>query len=133
MSANTHIKRINPPALAAPTGFTHVVEVRGAATTLYIAGQVAYNERREVVGIGDMAAQTEQVFRNLEVALAAAGASFADVVKMTTFVTDMSQAPAARAVRARYFGDAPPANTLVQVTALAHPDFMIEIEVVAAI
>ena len=128
-----HIRRINPPALSAPTGYTHVVDVAAGARTIYIAGQVAFNERREVVGVGDMAAQTEQVFRNLEAALAAAGASFTDVVKMTTFVTDMSQAPAARAVRARYFGETPPANTLVGVTALAHPDFMIEIEVVAAV
>ncbi len=128
-----HIKRINPPALAAPTGYTHVVEVTGAAKTVYIAGQVAYDERREVVGVRDMAAQAEQVYRNLEAALAAAGASFSDVVKMTTFITDMAQAPAARAVRARYFGDALPASTLVEVTALAHPDLMIEIEVVAAV
>ena len=128
-----HIRRINPPALSAPTGYTHVVEVAGAAKTVYVAGQVAFNERREVVGVGDMAAQTEQVYRNLEAALAAAGASFTDVVKMTTFITDMSQAPAARAVRARYFGETLPASTLVEVTALAHPDLMIEIEVVAAV
>ena len=128
-----HIRRINPPALAAPTGYTHVVEVTGAAKAVYVAGQVAFNERREVVGIGDMAAQAEQVYRNLEAALAAAGASFTDVVKMTTFITDMSQAPAARAVRARYFGETLPASTLVEVTALAHPDLMIEIEVVAVL
>lgn len=133
MSPDTHIRRINPPTLAAPTGYTHVVEVAGAARTVYIAGQVAYNERREVVGVGDMAAQTEQVYRNLEAALAAAGASFTDVVKMTTYITDMSQAQAARAVRARYFGETLPASTLVEVTALAQPDLMIEIEVVAAV
>jgi 2-iminobutanoate/2-iminopropanoate deaminase len=127
MSDGMHIRRINPATLAAPTGYTHVVEVTAAARTLYVAGQVAFDWRRDVVGVGDMAAQAEQVYRNLEAALAAGGASFSDVVKMTTFVTDMSQAPAARAVRARYFGDMPPANTLVEVKAL------IEIEVVAAL
>lgn len=128
-----HIRRINPPTLSAPTGYTHVVEVTGPARTVYVAGQVAFNERREVVGEGNMAAQAEQVYRNLEAALAAAGASFTDVVKMTTYIIDMSQAQAARAVRARYFGKTLPASTLVEVTALAHPDLMIEIEVVAAV
>jgi enamine deaminase RidA (YjgF/YER057c/UK114 family) len=78
-----------------------------------------------------MKAQTEQVFKNLEAALAAAGAGFADVVKMNTYVTDVSQAPALREVRARYFAAAPPASTLVQVAALARPELMIEIEVIA--
>ena len=128
-----HLRRINPSTLHEPAGYTHIVEVMGAARTVYVAGQVAFNERREVVGVGNVAAQTEQVYRNLETALAAAGASFADVVKMTTYITDMSQAPAARAVRARCFGETLPVSTLVGVTALAHPDFMIEIEVVAAV
>lgn len=100
---------------------------------IYIAGQVAFDQARQVAGAGDMAAQTEQVFRNLQAALAAAGATFADVVKMTTYVTDMGQAPVIRAVRARYFGDTLPASTLVGVTALAHPDLMVEIEVIAAV
>ena len=126
-------KRTNPPALSAPTGYTHVVEVPAGARTVYIAGQVAFDQARQVVGAGDMAAQTEQVFRNLQAALAAAGASFADVVKMTTYVTDMGQAAVIRAARARYFGDTLPASTLVGVTALAHPDLMVEIEVIAAV
>jgi enamine deaminase RidA (YjgF/YER057c/UK114 family) len=133
MNAHTHIRRVNPPTLSAPTGYTHVVEVARDARTVYIAGQVAFNERREVVGVGDMAAQTEQVYRNLEAALAAAGASFTHVVKMTTYITDMSQAAVARTARTRYFGDSLPASTLVEVTALAHPDLMIEIEVIAAL
>jgi enamine deaminase RidA (YjgF/YER057c/UK114 family) len=133
MSVVTHIRRTNPSAIAAPTGYTHVVEVASDARTVYVAGQVAFDERRQVVGVGDMAAQVEQVYRNLKTALAAAGASFADVVKMTTFVTDMSLAPAARAARARHFGDILPASTLVEVTSLAHPELMIEIEVIAAV
>ncbi len=60
-SSDTHIKRTNPPTLAAPTGYTHVTEVAREARTVYIAGQVAYDWRREVVGVGDMAAQVEQV------------------------------------------------------------------------
>ena len=127
------VKRTNPPSLSTPAGYTHVVEVAQAARTVYIAGQVSFDVNRQVVGVGDMAAQTEQVFKNLEAALAAAGATFADVVKMVTYVTDMSHLPALRAARGRYFGEALPASTLVQVSALAHPDLMIEIEVIAAV
>jgi 2-iminobutanoate/2-iminopropanoate deaminase len=125
------IKRTNPPALSTPTGYTHVVEVTGPVKTIYIAGQVALDKEGKVVGAGDMKAQTEQVFKNLEAALAAAGAGFADVVKMNTYLTDVSQAPALREVRARYLAAAPPASTLVQVAALARPELMIEIEIIA--
>ena len=127
------ISRTNPATLSAPTGYTHVVAIAPGSRTIYIAGQVAFDQSRQVVGVGDMAAQTEQVFSNLQAALAAAGATFADVVKMTTYVTDMGQAPVIRAIRARYFGETLPASTLVGVTALAHPDLMVEIEVIAAV
>jgi enamine deaminase RidA (YjgF/YER057c/UK114 family) len=66
-------------------------------------------------------------------ALAAAGAKFTDVVKMNTYVTDMDKAPAVREVRAKYFAETTPASTLVQVVKLARPEFMLEIEVVAAV
>jgi reactive intermediate/imine deaminase len=127
------ITRTNPPALSTPTGYTHVVEVSGAVTTIYIAGQVAFDKDGKVVGAGDMKAQAEQVFKNLEAALAAAGAKFADVVKMNTYVTDISQLAGIRESRARYFGNTTPASTLVQVVALARPELMIEIEVIAAV
>ena len=132
-AARAQIKRTNPPTLSTPTGYMHVVEVAGAARTVYIAGQVAFDKNGQVVGKGDMKAQTEQVYKNLEAALAAAGASFKDVVKMNTYITDMSQAQVTRDVRARYFGETLPASTLVQIVALARPELMIEIEVIAAI
>jgi enamine deaminase RidA (YjgF/YER057c/UK114 family) len=131
--AATHIRRTNPPALSKPTGYTHVVEVIGPGKIVYIAGQVAADKDGKVVGERDMKAQAEQVFRNLEAALKAAGATFADVVKMNTYMTDLSQVAAYREVRARYLADAPPASTLVQVVALANPAYMIEVEVVAAV
>ncbi len=80
-----------------------------------------------------MKAQAEQVFRNLDAALTAAGAKFSDVVKMNTYTTNMSQLAAIREVRARYFGDAAPASTLIGVPALANPAFMLEVEVIAAV
>ena len=127
------VKRTNPPTLSTPTGYTHVVEVTGPATTVYIAGQIAFDKDGKIVGAGDMKAQAEQVFKNLQAALTAAGAKFSDVVKMNTYVTDMEQAPAVREVRARYFGTTTPASTLVQVVKLARPDLMIEVEVIAVV
>jgi enamine deaminase RidA (YjgF/YER057c/UK114 family) len=75
-----------------------VVEVPGPAKMVFIAGQIALDKDGKVVGEGDMKAQAEQVFKNLEAALAAAGAKFTDVVKMNTYVTDMDKAPAVREV-----------------------------------
>ena len=126
------IKRTNPPALSKPTGYTHVVEATGG-TTVYISGQIALDKDGNVVGAGNMKAQAEQVFKNLESALAAAGAKFTDVVKMNTFITDMDKAQPVREVRARYFGETTPASTLVQVARLARPELMLKIEVIAAV
>jgi 2-iminobutanoate/2-iminopropanoate deaminase len=131
--AMAQIKRTNPSTISTPTGYTHVVEVTGPTKMVYIAGQVALDKDGKMVGAGDMKAQAEQVFKNLEAALAAAGAKFTDVVKMNTFITDMDKAPAVREVRARYFGETTPASTLVQVVKLARPELMLEIEVIAAV
>ena len=127
------VKRTNPPTLSTPTGYTHIVEVNGPGKTVYISGQIALDKDGKVVGEGDMKAQAEQVFKNLQAALTAAGATFADVVKMNTYITDMDKAPAVREVRARYFGTTTPASTLVQVVRLARPEFLLEIEVTAAV
>src|SRR5205814_5324641 len=127
------VKRTNPPALSKPTGYTHIVEVSGPAKMVYISGQIALDKDGTVVGAGNMKAQAEQVFKNLQAALDAAGAKFSDVVKMNTYVTDIDQAPAVREVRARYFADTTPASTLVQVVHLARPELMLEIEVIAAV
>jgi reactive intermediate/imine deaminase len=126
------IKRTNPPDLSKPTGYTHVVEASGGRT-IYVSGQIALDKDGKVVGQGDMKAQAEQVFRNLQAALGAAGASFKDVVKMNTYMTDLAQLQVVRDVRARYFGDVVPASTLVQVVHLARPEFLLEIEVIAVV
>jgi len=127
------VKRSNPPTLSKPTGYTHVVEVTGPVKTIYISGQIAFDKDGAIVGAGDMKAQAEQVFKNLQAALAAAGAKFSDVVKMNTYITDIDKAPAVREVRARYFGETTPASTLVQVVHLARPELMLEIEVIAVV
>jgi reactive intermediate/imine deaminase len=127
-----NVQYLNPPTLSAPTGYTHVVEVlRGK--TIYISGQVALDKSGNVVGKGDFAAQTTQVFENLKAALAAGGATFDNVVKVTMFVTDMSHIAILRTIRLQYYGKNAPASTLVQIGKLAHEDFMIEIEATAIV
>jgi reactive intermediate/imine deaminase len=127
------VKRVNPPELTKPTGYTHIVEVNGPARTVYISGQIAYDKDGKIVGEGDMKAQAEQVFKNLQTALAAAGATFSDVVKMNSYITDMSKVQAVRDVRARYFKDATPASTFVEVKGLVRPELLLEIELVAVV
>jgi reactive intermediate/imine deaminase len=131
--AVAQVKRTNPPTLSAPTGYTHIVEVTGPNKTIYISGQIAYDKDGKLVGAGDMQAQAEQVFKNLEAALTAAGAKFSDVVKMNSYITDMSRIQAVRDVRARYFKDSLPASTFVQVAGLVRPDLLLEVEVVAVL
>ncbi|WP_119418907.1 RidA family protein [Desertibaculum subflavum] len=129
------IDRSNPAGMAKPTGYTHVTVV-GAGRQAHISGQVALDAGGNLVGKGDLAAQTEQVFANLKAALASVGADFSKVFKMVTYVVNLTpdKLPAVRGVRAKVFGDGPyPASTLVGVTALVNPDFLIEIEVIAAL
>ncbi len=124
---------LNPPALNPTNGFSHVVTATGGKT-IYVSGQVSVNAKAEVVGKGDMRAQVEHVFENLKIALAAAGASFDDVVKITYFVVDLKpeHVPHIREVRRKYLNaENPPASTLVGVAALVVPDWLIEIELVA--
>lgn len=124
---------INPEGLSKPTGYTHVVDSRGKRT-IYISGQIAFDAAGNLVGKGDMQAQTEQVFKNLETALASVGASFGDVVKVSYFLTDMSKIQQVREVRSRYFkADALPASTAVEVRQLVNPDLLIEIEAIAVL
>jgi len=125
-------RHTNPPTLSTPTGYTHVVEVN-RGRTVYISGQVALDRAGNVAGVGDFKAQTRQVLENLKAALSAAGATFENVVKINTYVTDISQIQALRAIRGEYFGTNPPASTLVQVVQLALPELMIEIEAIAVV
>jgi reactive intermediate/imine deaminase len=128
----SNVEFLNPPTLSTPTGYTHVVQVHGGRT-IYIAGQVAFDPSGKVVGKGDFAAQAKQVFENLKSALAAGGATFDNLVKVTTFVTDLSQMQTLRSIRGQYYGKNAPASTLVQITKLANDDLMIEIEAIAVV
>ena len=124
-----------PEGLLHNPAFSQVVAASGKRT-IYTAGQVSIDERGALVGPGDLAAQTAQVMRNVGLALAAAGASYADVVKITTYVVNYE--PEDRAIvgmaRAPFFANGtPPASTLVGVAALALPEWLVEIEAIAIV
>ncbi len=126
----THIPA--PEGVAAAANYAHVVLGRG--TFVAVSGQVAFDEAGEVVGPGDAAAQARQVFENLRRCLAAAGATFADVVKLTYYVTDVAHLPAVRAARDEALGPgALPASTAVQVAALFRPELLMEVEAFAVV
>lgn len=115
--------------LAEPIGpFTDGVEAGGF---LYVAGMLPLDANGDLVGAGDVVRQTEQVLDNVGEVLRAAGATFDDVVRVGVYLLNMADRPAVNTVRLRYFGDARPAATLVEVSALALPDALVEIEAVA--
>lgn len=123
---------INPSSLSKPTGYTHVV-VAADRRTVHIAGQVAFDSTGKVVGGDDFRAQAEQVFANLGRALASVGASFEDLVKTTTIITDRKNIPSLREVRDRYLNRRqPPASTLI-LAGLVRPELLLEIEGVAVL
>jgi 2-iminobutanoate/2-iminopropanoate deaminase len=124
---------INPPGLTKPSGYTHVV-LAADGRTVYIAGQVAFDSTGAVVGGGDFRAQAERVYANLRIALASVGATFSDVVKTTTYITDLGNVPTLREIRGKHLDPArPPANSLIPVATLARPDLLLEIEAVAVL
>jgi enamine deaminase RidA (YjgF/YER057c/UK114 family) len=113
--------------------YSHVVTVNGPGKTVYIAGQLARDLAGNIVGPGDMRAQLEQTFTNLDACLKAAGASWADVVKTNTYVTDYEAFAACSDIRMRYFGVASPTSTTIQISRLAQPEAMVEIEMIAVV
>lgn len=133
MSRPTHLTHIPAPDGVAPArGYTHVVS--GTGRFVAVSGQVALDERGELVGAGDAEAQARQVFENLRRCLAAAGATFDDVVKLTYFVTDVAHLPAIRTARDEFIDTGrPPASSAVQVAALFRPELLMEVEAFAIV
>jgi enamine deaminase RidA (YjgF/YER057c/UK114 family) len=111
--------------------YSHVVVVEGKKT-IFVSGQLARDPSGEVVGPGDMRAQLRQVGENIKAALAAAGATLADIVKTNTYVTDIEEFFKHVDVRMEFFG-ALPTSTTVEVRKLAHPDLVVEVEAIAVI
>ena len=129
-------QNIQPKALATRVVsghvlYSHVVVVEGKKT-IHVSGQLARDGNGNVVGAGDMRAQIRHVGENVKAALAAAGATLADIVKTNTYVTDIEEFFKHVDVRMEYFG-ALPTSTTVEVRRLAHPDLLVEVEVMAVV
>ena len=127
--------RSNPDTVAAPMGtYSQAVRVEtGDAIWIHVSGQIAIDLEGNLVGPGDVRAQTRLVFVNLWAILAANGATFADVVKIGTYLTTLDDLAGMREVRGEYLTAEPPASTAVQVVALVVPDALIEIDLVAVV
>jgi enamine deaminase RidA (YjgF/YER057c/UK114 family) len=125
----------NPPTLYKPPGYSHVVEAIGPGRVVYIAGQLGLDRDGKLVGAaGDFRAQAIQAFENLKLALSAADAGLGHVVKITNYLTDISHLPIFREVRDANFNvGAPPASTTVEISKLALPGALFEIEAVAVL
>ena len=124
------IDHITPSDVAPGFGYAHVVAATGRL--IAISGQVALDESGRLVGPRDPEAQARQVFENLRRCLAAADATFADVVKLTVYVTDLATMTAVRAVRDEYVDTTrPPASSAVQVAGLVLPELLLEIDALA--
>ncbi len=125
---------LNPPTSPAPVRsyYSNAIQV-GAGKLLFIAGQVAIDRDGHLVGAGDPAAQCEQILKNIQGLCEAAGATLADVIKVGVFVTDINILPAIAPVRTRYFPKDGPASTLVEVSRLVEPEWLLEIDAVVAV
>ena len=112
---------------------SHFTDAVQAGELLFVSGIVSVDERRELVGEGDVVSQARCVFENMRQVLAAAGCTLADVVKVTVFLTDIEDRPLVNPVRQEFFGETRPASTLVEVSALVIPGAKIEVDCVALV
>lgn len=123
---------VRPDGMPPVNGYSHAVAFAGSM--IVVSGQLPLDGEGHLVGQGDPVVQVRQVFRNLAAALAAAGATMSQVVKLTVYLTDLGDLNAFRQVRDEFIQpDKPPASSLVRVSGLAHPGSRVEIEALAAI
>jgi 2-iminobutanoate/2-iminopropanoate deaminase len=131
MTMTHHREEYRVEGLAEP--MSHYTDAVKAGGLLFVSGIVPIDAGGKLVGEGDVAEQARQVFRNMDLCLRAAGCGFGDVVKVTSYLLDVNDRATINPVRQEVFGDARPASTLVEVSALAVPGALLEIEAVAAI
>jgi enamine deaminase RidA (YjgF/YER057c/UK114 family) len=128
------ITRTNPGNISKPfANYSHVVTVEGAQKLVFAAGQVAADVDGKVLPPDDFDAQAKMVMQNLGNALAAGGAKISDVTKITIYICNPHDVPKARGILQKYFGDHPPGSTLCILRGLANPNFLLEIEAIAAV
>ena len=132
-TSSTVVRFLNPASMPQSVGYTQLVEVTGSKM-LYLSGQVAINPAGQIIGTGDLHAQTQQVFENLKAGLAAVGATFEHVVKLHLYLLDITQIQIVRDVRDRYINTQfPPASTAIEVRRLFRDELLIEIDAIAAL
>lgn len=127
------IEQFCPPGVYDPPGYSQGIKVTAAQTILFLAGQVAYDKDGGVAHRGDFRGQARLVFGTLKLLVEAGGGTLANVVKINTYVTDVRYRQDFRVVRDEFFGVRGPASTMVQVSSLSHPDYMIEVEAIAVV
>jgi enamine deaminase RidA (YjgF/YER057c/UK114 family) len=126
-------EHFNPASWQEKFGYVQGLRVDDAQRLLFVAGQIALDDNGDVVGEGDFEAQTRQVFTNMGRVLELAGMSFENLVQIGGFLTDIGQLPTYARVRDEFVNtDAPPASTTVQVTSLALPALLVEVNAIAA-
>ena len=128
-----NVQKLCAPGVYDPPGYTQCIKVTGAQSIVFLAGQVAYDKDGSPAHRGDFKAQARAVFGAITAHLEAAGGTLANVVKITTYVTDVRYRLEFRSVRDEFFGAKGPASTMVEVSSLAHPDYLIEIEAIAVV
>ena len=127
------IEKYCAPGVYDPPGYSQAIKVTGVQTILFLAGQVPYEMDGTVKHRGDFRGQARAVFSSVKALVEAGGGSLANVVKITTYVTDVRYRLDFRAVRDEVFGAKGPASTMVQVNSLSHPDYLIEVEALAVV
>ena len=127
------IEPIAAKAVFDPPTYTQTMKVTGAQTIVFISGQVDYNERGQPGHPGDFAAQARATLAALKAQVEAAGGALSNIVKLTTFLVDIRHRTELAASREEFFGKRAPASTLVGVTALAQPGWLLEIEAIAVL
>ena len=124
------VQFINPAAIHTPTGYSHVAK---AGNLVSIAGQLSIDKDGNVVGEGDIQAQTKQALFNLEEAVKASGGTKEDIAAIRVYMTNRDDLEGMRQSRAGFWGDTPPASTLLFISGLVRPEFLIEIEALAVV
>src|SRR5262249_55974454 len=127
------IERIAAKAVFDPPTYTQTMKVTGAQSIVFISGQVAYDERGQAGHPGDFAAQARAAYGALKAPVEAGGGTLSSIAKLTTFLVDIRHRADLAAIREEFFGKKGPASTLVGVTALAQPGWLIEVEAIAVI
>jgi len=116
-----------------PPGYSQGTKVTGAQTILFLAGQVAYDKDGSAKHRGDFKGQAREVFTAVKALVEAGGGTLDNIVKINTYVTDVRYRPEFRAIREEFFGAKGPASTVVEVSALAHPDYLIGVEAISSV